>query len=172
MYEEKDLQEIQAQRKRRWILLLIPVGILAVLAVIAFIRRVEWLAMAATLAGGALLIAGYDLAIKPLSAYAVHVNNMLHGRRREIELPFANFSEDLSLVDGVRYHALTCTDYDEKGKPYERLFYYDAEKPAPDFRPGEVLHIVFHDKEISVIERAGSGGTSSLFSANLDRRLS
>ena len=153
MYTESDLQSVLAQRKRRWAILLIPVAVLAAVLIGSLIVRIEWLTTAMTIIGGALLIAGHDLFIKPLSDYATHVDNMLHGRRREIDLPFASCSEDVSLVDGVRYHALTATDLDEKGKPYERLFYYDAEKPFPSFAPGEMLHIVFHDKEIADISR-------------------
>lgn len=156
MYTESDLQSVLAQRKRRWTVLLIPVAVLAVVLVGSLIVRVEWLTTAATIVGGVMLIAGYDLCIKPLDDYATHVDNMLHGRRREIDLPFAALSGDISLVDGVRYYALTATDYDEKGKPYERLFYFDAEKPSPDFKAGEMLHIVFHDKEIADISRSST----------------
>lgn len=149
MYTEQDLLSVHAQRKRRWLALGIPLAVLLAVIVVSLIFRVEWLTIAATLVGGVLLISGYDLLIKPLSDYAKHVDNMLHGRRREIDLAFANYSEDISLVDGVRYHAMTATDYDEKGKPYERLFYFDAEKEFPGFTAGEMLHIVFHDKEIA-----------------------
>ena len=153
MYTENDLQSVLAQRKRRWTILLIPVAILAAVLVGSLILRVEWMTTAATIVGGVLLIAGHDLFIKPLTDYATHVDNMLHGRRREIDLPFAGISEDISLVDGVRYYAMTASDYDEKGKPYERLFYFDAEKPFPGFSKGDMLHIVFHDKEIASVTR-------------------
>lgn len=153
MYTESDLQSVLAQRKRRWIILLIPLAVLLAVLVYSLIPRIQWLTIATTLLGGVLLIAGYDLFIKPLSCYAVHVDNMLHGRKREIELPFAGLSGDISLVDGVRYYAMTASDFDEKGKPYERLFYFDAEKPFPGFEAGEMLHIVYHDKEIAEVTR-------------------
>lgn len=153
MYTENDLQEVLAQRKRRWIVLLLPAAVLAAVIIASLVIRAERLTIVATIAAGALLIAGYDLFIKPVSAYATHVNNMLHGRRREIELPFASLSGAVSLVDGVRCYALTVSDRDEKGKPCDRLFYYDAEKPLPDFREGDMLHIVYHDKGIASIAR-------------------
>ena len=148
MYTEQDLQTILAQRKRRWIALLIPLAVLAAALVASLILRVQGMTVGVTIAAGVLLIAGHDLLIKPLSAYATHVDNMLHGRRREVELPFASFSGDISLVDGVRFYALTVSDHDEKGKPCDRLFYYDAEKPLPDFRDGDMLRVVYHDKGI------------------------
>lgn len=154
MYEEKDLQEVRKQRGRRWLAVAIPAALLAAVMVVSLVIRVEWLTSAATIAAGVVLIAGYDLFIRPLSCYATHVDNMLHGRTREIELPFAGISEDISVVDGVRYHALTCADLDAKGKPCDRLFYFDAEKPLPDFKEGEMIRIVYHDKEIAAISRA------------------
>ncbi|MCH5286083.1 MAG: hypothetical protein J1E43_01560 [Christensenellaceae bacterium] len=153
MYAENDLQEVLAQRRRRWIVLLIPVAALAAVLIASLVTRTEWLTSCATILAGSLLIAGHDLFIKPLTAYATHVDNMLHGRKREVELPFASLSEDISLVDGVRYHALKVADKDEKGKPCDRLFYYDAEKPLPDFKEGDVLHIIYHDKEIASVVR-------------------
>ena len=148
MYTENDLQTIVAQRKRRWIALLIPVAVLMAVLVASLIFRVQNLTVGATIAAGALLIAGYDRFIRPVSAYATHVSSMLNGRRREVELPFESLSGDISLVDGVRFYALKVSDHDEKGKPCDRLFYYDAEKPLPDFREGDMLHIVYHDKGI------------------------
>lgn len=153
MYTENDLQAIQAQRRRRWIALLIPVAALAAVLVASLIVREEYLTIGATIAVGLLLIAGHDLFIRPLSAYANHVDSMLHGRRREIDLPFAGLAEDISMVDGVRCYALTVSDRDEKGKPCDRLFYYDAEKARPDFREGDMLHIVYHDKGIVSVAR-------------------
>ena len=153
MYTESDLQAVLQQRKRRWMVLSIPLAVLAAVLVGSLVVRVEWITTMTTIVGGILLIAGYDLFIKPLSDYAKHVDNMLHGRKREIELPFASLSGDISLVDGVRYYAMTASDFDEKGKPYERLFYFDAEKPLPSFEVGEMLHIVFHDKEIAEVTR-------------------
>ena len=153
MYTESDLQAVLDQRRKRWIMLLIPVAALAAVLVFSLILRLEWLTSGVTILGGVLFIGGYDLCIKPLSDYATHVDNMLHGRRREIELPFAALSGDISVVDGVRYYAMTATDVDEKGKPYDRLFYFDAEKPFPGFVRGDMLHIVFHDKEIASVTR-------------------
>lgn len=153
MYKEEDLTAVREQRKRRWIVLSVPLAVLVAVIVVSLVKRVEWLTSGVTILAGVVLIAGYDLFIKPLSAYAVHVNNMLHGRRHEEQLAFDRFSEDISLVDGVRYYAMTAIDYDEKNKPFERLFYYDAAKELPDFRKGDMLRILCHDREIADVTR-------------------
>lgn len=145
IYSENDLAAIRQQKSKRWIALAIPCAILLAVIVYSLVIRVEWLTSAATIVAGVLLIAGYDFAIKPLVCYEKHLLNCLHGRTRECELPFVSLSEDVDLVDGVRYRQLLCFDMDGKGRPYERLFYFDAEKEFPDAKAGDMLHIVHHD---------------------------
>ena len=153
LYKEEDLTAIIGQQKKRWLILLIPCAVMAAILVYALIVRSEVLANAATIAAGVVLIAGYDLFIKPVSCYRKHLRNVLHGRVREAELPFVALSEDVSVVDGVSYRALTCADFDAKGRPYDRLFYFDSEKTFPDVKEGDMLRIVHHDLTVSDDER-------------------
>lgn len=154
IYSTADESALNAQLKKRWTILLIPCAILAAVLVYSLTIRLEWLSDGATIAIGALLIAGYDLFIKPLNCYRRHLRNVLRGRVREAELPFVALSEDIYLVDGVSYRALTCLDYDGKGRPYDRLFYFDVLKPFPDFKEGELLRIVHHDLVVADLVRA------------------
>ena len=152
-YTDADLQAIQAQQKKRWLLLGSIILVFLAGMIVSFIFRIEWITTGCTIVAGALLIGGWDLLIKSLHCYEVHLRNVLKGRTRTVELPFNAMDEDISVVEGVRYYAMTVNDIDGKGKPYERLFYYDAEKPRPDFQTGDMLRIVFHDKEIGSIEK-------------------
>ena len=86
----------------RKLILLIPL-------VAGLLIRVEWMTSVSTILIGVVLIAGYDLAIKPLHCYEQHLNNCLHGRTRECELPFLRLSENIDLVDGVRYDLAAST---------------------------------------------------------------
>lgn len=154
IYTQSDLTAIQQQKKQRWLCVLIPCAVLLAVMVYSLVIRVEWLTVAATILMGALLIAGYDFAIKPLSCYERHLQNCLHGRTRECDLPFISLSETVDVVDGVRYRQLLCADEDAKGRPYERLFYFDAEKELPPAQPGDVMHIVHHDLCVANIYKA------------------
>lgn len=151
IYSEADYSAIKKQQQKRWLILSIPCAILAVVLIISLFVRMEWLTSASTILIGVLLIAGYDLFIKPLHCYAVHLKNCLHGRTRECELPFIRLSENIDVVDGVRYRQLLCADTDAKGRPYERLFYFDAEKVFPEANEGDMLHIVHHDLTVANI---------------------
>ena len=128
--------------------------LLIAVLVYSLMVRIEWLTSGSTILILAGLIAAYDLAIKPLVCYRRHLNNVLHGRVRESTLPFVALGEDVNMVDGVAYRAMTCQDTDGKGRPYDRLFYFDSLKPFPDFAEGEMLHIIHHDLVVADVTRA------------------
>nr|MBR4279705.1 hypothetical protein [Clostridia bacterium] len=151
IYTEADYSAIVKQQHKRWLILAVPCVILTITLIVSLIIRLEWLTAASTIFIGVLLIAGYDLFIKPLHCYERHLKNCIHGRTRECDLPFIRLSENIDVVDGVRYHQLLCADTDGKGRPYERLFYFDAEKTFPDVNEGDMLHIVHHDLVVANI---------------------
>lgn len=149
IYTEADYTAIVKQQQKRWFLLCLPCAVLLAILFAALIGRVEWLTSACTIIIGVIMIAGYDLAIKPLHCYEIHLDNCLHGRTRECDLPFIRLSENVDLVDGVHYRQLLCKDTDAKGRPYERLFYFDVEKDFPQVQEGDMLHIVHHDLSVA-----------------------
>ena len=151
IYSDADYTSIVAQQRKRWLILSIPCVLLAAVLIVSLVVRIEWLTSLSTILIGILLIAGYDLFIKPLNCYARHLRHCLHGRTRECELPFIRLSENIDIVDGVRCRQLLCSDLDAKGRPYERLFYFDAEKTFPQANEGDVLHIVHHDLTVANI---------------------
>ena len=152
IYSEADYTAIVAQQRKRWLILSIPCVLLAAVLVVSLVVRMEWLTSLSTILIGILLIAGYDLLIKPLSCYARHLRHCLHGRTRECEMPLIRLSEDIDLVDGVRFHQLLVSDTDAKGRPYERLFYFDAEKTFPDAKEGDIIRIVHHDLAVADVQ--------------------
>lgn len=149
IYTEADYLAITRQQRKRWLLIAIPCFILLIPLVAGLFIRVEWMTSVSTILIGVLLIAGYDLAIKPLHCYERHLNNCLHGRTRACELPFIRLSENIDLVDGVQYRQLLCADTDGKGRPYERLFYFDVLAEFPQVNEGDMLHIVHHDLTVA-----------------------
>ena len=151
MYTEAELTAVRAQEKRRWITLMIPVALMLAVLVVSLVVRIEWLTDVATLLAGVLLIFGWDMCIKPIHKYAKYIDAMLHGITHELDTEFDSFSPDISLVEGVRYYALTVTEYDEKGKPYDRLFYYDAEKALPSFTKGQPIRVTYHDRSVVAV---------------------
>ena len=151
MYQEEELTALRRQIVQRQRLVIIPAVILAAGIAASAIRRSEGIAVALTILLGALLIFAWDLFLKPLRCYEKHMNQMLHGRLHEVEGIWGGMGEDISLVDGVRYHSVTLTCEDEPGKPYERLMYYDAEKERPAVFRGQRVRVTYSDRQIADI---------------------
>ena len=149
IYTEADYAAISKQFKKRWLLLAIPCILLLGVLVYSLCVRVEWLTSAATLVIGVILIAGYDFAIKPVQCYMRHLDHCLHGRTRDCELPFIRLSENIDVVDGVSFRQMLCADVDGKGRPYERLFYFDATKEFPAAKEGDMLHIDHYELSVA-----------------------
>ncbi len=153
LFTDDDKTALSRQMRRRLILMLIPCLVLLGVAIYGMVIRDEMLTNVFGILCGAVAIFVYDLFLRPLLCYRKHLNNVTSQRRRTVELPFCAISSNIDLVDGVNYRALTCMDVDGKGRPYERLFYYDAQKPLPDFQEGEMVRVTHHELEVSDIER-------------------
>ena len=148
LFSAQDQAAIRAQLKKRLILVLIPVLVLLGAAIYFAIQRNEVATDVLTIVSLSVLIFCYDLFLKPLRCYQRHLDNVISGRRRAGDLPFLAISDDISLVDGM-----TCTDLDAKGRPYDRLFYFDAEKPFPAIAAGETVRVVHHELDVSDVVR-------------------
>ncbi len=152
MYQEAELTALRREIRRRWLLVLLPVAILAAGLVAAVIRRNEVAADVLTILAGAGLIFCWGFFLSPLRSYEKHLNQMLHGRLHQAEGDWTGMEEDVSMVGGVAFHAVTLTCLDEKGKPYDRLFYYDAEKERPGILRGQRVRITYSDRQIAAVE--------------------
>ncbi len=152
MYTEAEMEAVRGQQKRRWLVIGIPCAVFFALIVWGAVQRSYPMAAGATIALGLVLIAGWDLFIKPLHCYEKMLNQVLHGITHEAACTFTSLSEELSTVDGVVYRTMhvVCTDED-KGRPYDRMFYADAEKSWPEWAEGTPLCITFHGKTIAAV---------------------
>ena len=152
MYTQTDLEQILAQKKKRWMLLAIPEAILLACVVYSLVIRVEWMTSLFSCLAGALLIFVYDLAIKPLSCYARHLQGVLEGRTRVLEGTFKRMDLQPSMVDGVSYRGMIVSAGDPADEEDDRLFYYDMEKPVPHLREGDQLRVTYHDRAVANLE--------------------
>lgn len=151
MYTEQELTAVIAQKKKRLIALLIPVALLLIGTIYFIIMRNELAVDVLFILAGALLIAGLDLFVKPIHCYERHISNILHGMTHELDCEFGSFSEDVSEVDGVNYRTLTVVCYDEKNKPFDRIFYYDLQKPVPALIPAQPIRVLYHDRAVGAL---------------------
>lgn len=152
MYTQQDLDELLAQKKRRWLMLAIPEIAMLIGVVVSLVVRIEWLTTLLTCLMGALLIFCYDLLLKPLRCYEKHLRGVLEGRTRTLEGTFKRMETEDSLVEGVSYRGMIVSAGDPKDEEDDRLFYYDLQKPLPQLTEGERVRVVYHDREIASLE--------------------
>ena len=141
MYTEQDYADICAQIKQRRLLL---AGV-----IVSFVFRVRWITTALSLVLGAGIIFCEGLLLSPLRAYRRHLNNVLHGRTRTTTGAFKEMEEVAVDRDGVKYYPMMLSVGNMDDPEDDRLFYYDAQKPIPDWKSGDMLHIVSYDKFVS-----------------------
>ena len=151
MYTSADSDAIRAQLRRRTLALLIPSAALLAAVVWFAAQRSEPLTVAFSIALGCLLLAGWGLAVRPVRVYAKYVDTMLNGRSHTVSGSFLSLDPDESEVEGVRCRAVRVLCVDDQQKPYERLFYADAQKPFPELRRDTPVTITYHDRQIVAI---------------------
>ncbi|MBQ8653583.1 MAG: hypothetical protein IJ507_01490 [Clostridia bacterium] len=152
MYTEQDLIAIRAQQKKRWLTLAVPCMVLLCGLIASLVVRVEWLTSLITIIIGVILIAGYDLFIRPLHRYDVFLRNALHGLVRETQCEYHSITRTEERVEGVLCRTMTVIEYEDDGQPYERIFYFDALKPFPQLEQGQKLRVRFHDRSVVALE--------------------
>ncbi len=154
MYTEQDYKDICDQLKRRWLALGVPA--LAVLAavIVSFAFRIRWLTTTLSLILGAFCIFSYGMLLSPVIAYRRHLDEVLHGRVRSMTGAFKEMEAQPVMRDGVKYYPLMLSAGDMENPEDDRLFYYDANLPRPDWKTGEMLKVTAHDKALGAWERA------------------
>ena len=154
MYTEQDFLDIRAQARRRFIALSIPAALLLAGVVVSFLYRVRWLTMGLTILLGAFAIFAYGLLLYPVVAYGRHLDDVLHGRVRSLTGAFKEMEESAVIREGVYYYPMMLNVGDMEDPEDDRLFYYDANLPRPDWKKGETLTVTAHDKALGAWTRA------------------
>lgn len=154
MYTEKDYQDILAQLKGRLTAIGIPAAVLLIGVIVSFILRIRYLTMGLSLVLGAGLIFCWGLLLAPLFAYKKHLENVMHGRVRTATGAFKEMEEQAVIRDGVSFYPFMINVGNMQDEEDDRLFYYDANLPRPDWQPGETLTVTAHDKAVGAWSRA------------------
>ena len=148
LYSEKDLLEIDAQLKKRYLLLGICLAVIIVLVVVSLVVRVEWLTVASVFLFCAVSIFVIDLFCLPLHRYKKLLQSALTGRNHTETLEYAGIEPELSRVDGVVCHGLLFLGEPDKHGIREQRFYWDAQRPLRGFMPGQMVTLKYTGRTI------------------------
>ena len=154
MYTEQDYTDIRAQLKKRWLALGIPAAVLLAAVIASFVFRIRWLTMTLSVILGAFCIFSYGMLLSPVIAYSRHLDEVLHGRVRSATGAFKEMEAQPVMRDGVKYYPMMISVGDMENPEDDRLFYYDANLPRPDWKAGEMLTLTAHDKSLGAWKRA------------------
>ena len=154
MYTEQDYQDIQAQLKKRWIAVGAPSLALLAAVIVSFVFRIKWLTVVLSLILGAGFIFLEGMLITPLNAYRKHLDNVLHGKTRTATGTFKEMEQQTVMRDGVSFYPLMISVGDPNEPEDDRLFYWDANLPRPDWKTGETRTLTAHDKALGAWTRA------------------
>ena len=149
MYTEQDYSSISAQLKKRVLAASIPAVFLLGGVVWSFIVRIKWLTMLLTAFTGAYCVFMHGMLIAPVTAYRRHIANALTGRTRKTTGIFKEMEATAVQREGVQYFPMLITVGDPADPEDDRLFYYDANLPRPDWTSGQKLTITSHDKFVA-----------------------
>ncbi|MBR4503054.1 MAG: hypothetical protein IKP22_14405 [Clostridia bacterium] len=153
MYTEEDFSRIAGLKKRRMLCLWIPFSVLSALVIVlAIIRVPEIYVTTLTILTGAGAIFVHGLFISPVIAYYRHLDNVMHGRTRTISGAFKEMGAESVDKDGVAFFPMMISVGNMADEEDDRLLYYDASLPRPDFEPGRMMTFTVHDKAVGKFE--------------------
>jgi hypothetical protein len=148
LYSEKDINQINAQLKKRYTIIFIVFAIIIVLVIWSFIVRIEWLSMVSVFLAGVTLVFGIDLFCLPLHRYRKLMTSALTGRTHVGTFEFKQAEADVSMVDGISCRSLIFLGEPDKHGSREQRFYWDANHPLPDFHPGDQITLKYTGRNI------------------------
>lgn len=146
MYRQEDYADICAQLRKRWIAVAAPAGALLALAVVCFALR--WplgVTAALTILSLSLFAFCFFMFIAPVNAYRKHIDHALRGKSHDTQGVFVEMEQDAVTRDGLQLYPLTVNVGAGIRDDGDRLFYYDANLPRPDWQSGETLLLTSYD---------------------------
>ncbi len=154
LYSQKDIASLNAQIKKRYLVLAIILCLLLALVIWSVVIRTEWLTMVAVSLMGAVCVFVIEMFILPLIRYRRLMLTAFQGRTHTETMEYAHTEPEISMVDGVACRSLVFLGAPEKHGVREIQYYWDVHKPLPDFAPGEKVTLKYSGKNILAWQRA------------------
>ena len=142
LYKDEDYRATKRSALiRLGLVALILAATIALLVLFLTIWRNEILSMVVCAVGASLIFFCLSLKVMPWIRYWRYQADIRKGREHELDCRFVSLSDGTRMSDGVAFHDLIVTLDDAEGKDNQRLLLWDADKPAPDLKQDQRLHI-------------------------------
>ena len=150
MYTESDFAAAKKTMKKYIILAFAILAAFLVAMIVGLVLRVKPLVIVAPLLGSWAFYTIWVTQCMPWIRYNKFLKNMREGRKRTTECYYMDIASSVRVVDGVQIHDVNAS-LDEKGED-SRLFYWDDDKPMPEFEKGQKIRITSFGNFITAIE--------------------
>ena len=148
LYSEKDLQEISAQLKKRYLFLGCGLAVILALIIWSLIIRVEWFTAVSVFLFCSLAVFVIEMFCIPLHRYRKLISTALTGRTHIETLEYKETESEISVVDGVACLGLIFLGQPDKHGTREQRFYWDKEIPLPAFASGDQVTLKYTGRNI------------------------
>ena len=156
LYSEKDLRGLNTQLKKRYALLGCGLAVILAGIVWSFVTRTEWMSMLFVFLFFAAAVFVIVQFFAPLQRYRQLITAALGGRTHTETQEFSDVEAEESMVEGIRCRGLIFLGEADKHGTREQRWYWDAEIPIPEFRPGEAVTLKYTGKNIIGYRREAS----------------
>ena len=144
LYDQTDFDANRREKRRqirRALLLALP---FFVVAIAAFVLRIELLCIAGFVIAGSILIFLYDLRIKPALRYGRYLAEAHSGLTRQTVGALVRIGSDPVYQDGVNFHEVILNIYEDMAEEGERRFLLDVNKEIPQDWIGQDVVVTSH----------------------------
>ncbi|MGN0990130.1 MAG: hypothetical protein ACI4O4_01605 [Candidatus Ventricola sp.] len=144
LYAQTDFDENRQEKRRqitRALLMALP---FFVMAIAAFVLRIEMLCIAGLVIAGAILIFLHDLRIKPALRYGRYLAEAHSGLTRRTVGALVRIGSDPVYQDGVNFHEVILNIYEDMAEEGERRFLLDTKKEIPQEWLGRDVVVTSH----------------------------
>ena len=149
MYREEDYAALTAQlRARLTALIAVTVALLAACGISFALRWPQAVTVALSVLGFGAFVCGFTMFVLPVKAYRKHVGYALHGHNHDTQGVFVSMERESVIRDGIELFPMTVNVGAGIRDDGDRLFYYDARLPRPDWQPGETLLLTSYDNRV------------------------
>ena len=149
MYSEKDLQQLSAQLKKRYLVLGLILAVLLAAFVVSMTIRVECLSIVLFILFFGTAVFIIEMFCMPLHRYKKLITSALTGRTHTETLEYGEAEPDTSVVEGVLCRGLIFLGNPDKHGSREQRFYWDEEIPLPaSFTAGARITLKYTGRNI------------------------
>lgn len=151
MYSKQDIQNAGQKVKGELTISLILLALGVAFIVAGMIIRNKNLAIIGGIAGSWLFYTHLMIKTMPWVRYKRFLNDLTNGLSHETDAWFCSMDESPRMLDGLAVYDVTVRVGDAEED--SRLFYWDADKPRPELKPDERVHIVSFGKYITQLDK-------------------